>query len=128
MSNKVPQIDSDSESVAPDYPTYELHDGRRIRVAAPSELGLRQIQMLMKTATRVQPALMAMSITDDDEEVSEEEFDTAIEASRAIIRMTSDMTAEDVEALSELECVGYVSGFLEELNSSIGVSQRLRFR
>lgn len=123
MSNKVPQINTDSESVAPDHPSYAI-DGKYYRVAAPSELGVRQIQMLMRTSQRVQPLVNAL--TGASEEIEEEEFEEAKSAARAIVTMTSDIP-EDVE-LSELELVGYVSGFLQELTATIEGSQRLRFR
>lgn len=132
MSAQVPQIDSDSESIAPDYPTYRLEDGTYVRVAAPTELGLRQIQMLIKTSRRIQPALNVLTNlageNDEDEEVSEEEFEEALNAARQIVAMTSDMDSERIENLPELELIGYVTGFLGELTNTIGASTRLRFR
>lgn len=128
MSSKVPQIDSDSEAVAPDYPTYTTSSGNIVRVASPSELGLRQIQTLMKLARRIQPIMSLMAEADDDEELSDEEFDTALHAAQAFVKITSEMDEDELEEMGELEYVSYVTGFLQELTSSINVSQNLRFR
>ena len=127
----VPQIDSDSQAVAPDYAHYITNDGEYVRVASANELGIRKIQQLIKLGRSIQPIMQMLMTFDSDEEAEEltdEEFEDCLEAGRNFVRLTSEMDDEQLSDMGEMELVGYVAGFLGELTGSIGASNKLRFR
>lgn len=123
----VPEIHSDSESVAPDYPSFEI-DGVYYRVDSPSELGVRNIQLLMRLANKMAPVSAMLRGDVEDGDVSEDEYEEGIRAARMIVQTTSEIPAEKVNELSELEVIGYVNAFLGELTDTISGSRGIRFR
>lgn len=118
-SMSVPKIETDNDNIAPTRGIY-TYKGKEYEVLHPTELGLRQIRMLMNVGRD----LAAFS----DPDSSDKQIEEAMKAARKIMTTVSNIPEKVVNEAPELEVFAFANSFFEEFNDTINLSSRIRYR